>query len=57
MNMIACTCDNLPAHDHFMGQELKDGVWRPRWDLNDIGRIWVDWKQVARGLLNDGSES
>lgn len=56
MEMIACTCDGLPAHDHFMGQELKDGVWGPRWDLNDVGRVWVDWKAVARALTREAGQ-
>lgn len=55
MEMIGCNCDGLPTHDHFMGHELKDGVWGPRWDLNDIGRVWVDWKAVARALLKSPS--
>jgi hypothetical protein len=54
---IACTCDDLPAHDHFMGWADQDyhGVkaWGPVYDSEDIGRIWVPWKDVARALITD----
>lgn len=60
---VACRCGGLPAHDHYMGQVAEkwgdalqqgvaydDLVWGPRYDLDDIGRVWVPWKQVARAL-------
>lgn len=51
---IACNCDGLPAHDHFMGHELnKNSVFGPVWDLESIGRIWVDWKAFARALARE----
>lgn len=49
MEMIACQCDDLPAHDHYMGQAPDgNGVWGPVWDMDDIGRVWVPWKTVAK---------
>lgn len=56
MEMMACTCSDLPAHDHFMGMHELDGVWQARWDRKDVGRIWVDWKKVARALMRDCGE-
>lgn len=54
MDMIACTCDDLPPHDHYMGQGADDrGFMGPIWDLDDIGRVWVPWKQVARAFITE----
>lgn len=52
---VLCQCDGLPPHDHYMGQEFReysDGImaWGPRYDLSDIGRVSVPWKEVARSL-------
>jgi hypothetical protein len=48
---VACTCGGLPAHDHYMGQGPDErGVWGPVWDLEEVGRVWIDWKEVARAL-------
>jgi hypothetical protein len=55
MEEIACTCGGLPAHDHYMGQAEQDyqgfKAWGPVYDPDDIGRIWVPWKDVARALI------
>jgi hypothetical protein len=50
--MIGCNCGDLPAHDHFMGLGPDArGVWGPIWGGEfEIGRVWVDWKEVARQL-------
>lgn len=55
MEMIACTCGGLPSHDHLMGGHVQhaDGSFGPRWDYDDIGHVWVDWKAVARALMKD----
>lgn len=51
MILTACNCDGLPAHDHLMGHRLDEsGVMGPWWDMDSIGRVWVDWKAVARAL-------
>jgi hypothetical protein len=49
--MIGCTCENLPAHDHHMGNAVINGVYQAVYDRNDVGRIWVDWKAVAKALM------
>jgi hypothetical protein len=52
MELHGCNCGNLPWHDHYMGQEQdENGCWGPRWDMDDIGRVWVDWKDVARAFI------
>lgn len=67
METIACKCDGLPAHDHNipnkrpidMTEEELDRHRGPnavpyvpyRHDPIDIGRLWVDWKAVARDLI------
>lgn len=51
MEMIACQCDGLPAHDHFMGHAPDErGFMGPVWDMDDIGRVWVPWKEVAKAF-------
>jgi hypothetical protein len=58
MEMYACTCDGLPAHDHFMGHRVgADGVYGPVWDQEDIGHVWVDWKKVSRALMQELGKS
>lgn len=53
---IACECDGLPPHDHFMGHRLDDrGVYRPFYDHEDCGHVWVDWKAVAHALATTGT--
>lgn len=52
MEMVGCQCDGLPAHDHYMGKAQDErGVWGAVWDPSDVGRVWVDWKAVARALM------
>lgn len=55
---IACTCDDLPAHSHVyrLGVDVDPmypdtTVVKYIQDEFDI-RIWVDWKAVARDLMN-----
>lgn len=48
-----CTCDDLPAHSHFIGHEIVDGVMRPVYDPLDVGYLAVDWRAVARALFDD----
>ena len=55
VSMIGCTCDGLPAHDHFIGCRVIDGVYQAYYDLDDVGHVWVDWKAVARALMEDAS--
>lgn len=52
---IACQCEGIPPHDHFMGCAVQDGVYRARYDYDDIGRVWVDWRAVARALMAKAS--
>lgn len=47
MELIACTCDGLPPHDHYVGWNVTEGSL---WESDEIGRIWVDWKAVAKSL-------
>jgi hypothetical protein len=51
MEMEACNCGGLPAHDHYI--DYRRPTWVPVWDQDDIGRIWVRWKDVARALIID----
>lgn len=68
MEEIACQCDGLPPHDHRIPNkkptemteaelaEYRTGgkVYEPfHYDPIDIGRLWVDWKAVARDLMTD----
>lgn len=51
---IACTCDDLPAHNH---------VYRPQQDGARITmvpepfdvHIWVDWRAIARSFAEDAA--
>lgn len=63
--MIACHCDGLPPHDHHIGNgmvpmEYRNGAgqviatgeaYGPVYDYDDVGRVWVDWRAVARSLI------
>lgn len=56
---VACQCGNLPSHDHWIRTAepfVDDGgcLTHGYFDLDDIGRIWVDWKEVARALTTEG---
>lgn len=72
MMEVACRCDGLPSHDHRIRNktfaEMTDEerwryseggeVYEPtRFDPDDIGRIWVDWKEVARALTTNGDDT
>lgn len=50
METVACQCDGLPPHDHFMGSEVVDDVYQAVYDWEDVGRVWVDWRAVAKAL-------
>lgn len=55
---VACQCGGLPPHDHWIRTE-KPFVDEDRYlthgyfDMDDIGRVWVDWKAVARALTTE----
>lgn len=51
--MVLCECDGLPAHDHFMGFGVVDGFYQGIYDADDIGRVGVPWKDVARELCRE----
>lgn len=59
MMQILCTCNlnlgptvKLPPHDHFMGHAPDaEGVWGPVYDADEVGRVSVDWKALARRLM------
>lgn len=58
MMEIACQCRVggvvLPPHDHRVGFGMDGrGIYGPVYDFNDVGRVWVDWKEVAHALLVD----
>ena len=55
MEVYACSCAGLPPHDHYIGQAPDaNGVWGPVWDTDDVGRLWVDWRAIARVLIVQG---
>lgn len=47
----ACHCEAGfgIAHDHYMGSDAQ-GYVGTVWDPDRLGRIWVDWPQVAKEL-------
>lgn len=67
MEMIACQCDGLPPHDHLIPNkrpaEMTEAEMAPfragkvyepyHHDPVDVGRLWVDWKAVARAQMVD----
>lgn len=50
MEVLACHCSGLPAHDHYMGFHCVNGIWQAKYDPDDVGRIWIDYKRLARAL-------
>lgn len=47
MVLESCNCGGLPAHDHY----VPGASFGMTWDANEIGRVWVDWRAVARALM------
>lgn len=65
---IACQCGGLPAHDHRIPNrpfeqmteaerdQYRNGdkFYEPyHFDMIDVGRVWVDWKKVAKALMTE----
>jgi hypothetical protein len=50
MEVYGCTCSNTPTHDHIGAFKVIDGVGQCEY-TDEIQKIWVDWKAVARALI------
>lgn len=50
---IACTCDDLPAHNHIYAPNPPRPGFAPTYHDTGEVQIWVDWKAVARALSTE----